>query len=126
MCSPTASIASAYGNADVLGLRRDLADDLDDVAVRVEHAQLRIGARAAAEDLLDPAELAFGAELARMRLHELERPADHLRDRHPVPAARVQIHHRRVEPVPGGQPLVLRREDAVERRDLLAGVEALA
>src|SRR5260221_14601583 len=80
MCSPTSITPSAY----VLCRRRDLADDLDDVAVRVEHAQLGVGARAATEDVLDTAELAVGAELARVRLRELERSPDHLRDRHAV------------------------------------------
>ena len=42
-----------------LGRNRDLAHDLDDVAVRVPHAQLAVGAVAAREDLADPLELAL-------------------------------------------------------------------
>jgi hypothetical protein len=40
-------------------------------------------------------------------------------------AARGEVHQRRSSPVPAGEPLVLRREDAVVRRDLLAALEAL-
>ena len=43
---------------------RDLAHDLDDVAVRVPDAQLPVGAVAAREDVADALELALGAELA--------------------------------------------------------------
>src|SRR5581483_7272376 len=103
MCPPTSITASPYA----LGRRRDLADDLDDVAVRVEHAQLRVGARAAAEDLLYPAELAVGAELARMRLDQLQRSPDRLRDGHAVPPPGVQVHHRCVEPVAGDRKSVV-------------------
>ena len=56
-------------------------DDLDDVAVRVEDAQLAVGAVAAAEDLADALELALGAELARVRLDLPQRAPDELRDR---------------------------------------------
>src|SRR5947208_1922259 len=51
MCSPAASMRSAYGNADVLSLSCDLPDDLDDVAVRVVDTELRVGARPAAKDV---------------------------------------------------------------------------
>ena len=37
----------------------DLADDLDDVAVRIEDAELPVGAVAVFQDLLDPLELAL-------------------------------------------------------------------
>src|SRR5437764_10608099 len=124
MRSPTESTTSAYGNADVLRLLRDLAHDLDDVAVRVEDAQLHVGAVAAAQDCLDAGKLPLGAELARVRLDEPHRSPDRLRDRHAIPASGLQVHHGGLEPVPRRQPLVLSREDAVERRDLLAGVEA--
>ena len=51
-----------------LGRLRQVAHDLDDVAVRVPDPQLAVGAVAAREDLEDPLELALAAELARVRL----------------------------------------------------------
>src|SRR6266536_6132942 len=47
---------------------RDLADDLDDVAVRVEDPELPVGAVPVAQDFLEALELTVGAELACMRL----------------------------------------------------------
>ena len=61
-----------------------------------------------------------------MRLQLLQRPADELRDRHAVSPPGHKVHDRRLEPVAGGEPLVLRREDAVVARDLLARVIAVA
>ena len=78
------------------------------------------------EDVLDPLELSLGAELAGVRDELLQPPADELGDRRPIPPARLEIHQRRLEPVAGGQPLVLARQDPVERADLLAAVEPLA
>src|SRR4029079_2888767 len=68
------------------GRHGDLADDLDDVAVRVPHAQLTVGPVAARQDLADPLELALRAELLRVRLDVAERAADQLRHRPPVAA----------------------------------------
>src|SRR4051812_13566994 len=104
-----------------LDLRRrgDFLDDLDDVAVRVEDAQLALGAVAAIQERVDPFELALGAELARVRLDLLQRAADELRDWYAVPPARVQIHQRRLEPVARSEPLVLGRQDPVEGLDRL-------
>ena len=56
----------------------------------------------------------------------LQRAADELRDGLAVALAGQQIHHRRLEAVARGQPLVLGGEDPVVRRDLVAGVEPLA
>ena len=64
-----------------LGELGDLPDDLDDVPVRIEDAQLAVGAVAAAEDVLDACELALRAELARVRRDDLQRAADELRER---------------------------------------------
>ena len=63
-----ASARCGSGSADDRGFgrRRDLAHDLDDVAVRVPDAQLTVGAVAAREDLADPFELAL-ASRARAR-----------------------------------------------------------
>ena len=55
-----------------------------------------------------------------------ERPADELRHRDAVPAPRHEIHHRRLEPVAAGEPLVLGGQHAVVRRQLLARGRALA
>ena len=73
-----------------------------------------------------PSSSRSAAELARVRLEVAQGAPDQLRDRHAVPPAGGEIHHRRLEPVAGGQPLVLGREDPVVRRDLLALVVALA
>ena len=75
------------GDGRGLGRVRDRLDDLDDVAVRVEDAQLAVGARAAGEDVAHALELALAAELARVRLDVAQRAADELRDRHAVAAA---------------------------------------
>src|SRR5262245_2223145 len=108
-----------------LGRVRDLPDDLDDVAVRVVDTQLPVGAVAALQDRADPLELRLRAELAGVRLEVAQRAADELGDRHPVPAAGGEVHHRRLEAVAGSEPLVLRGEDPVVRRDLFAAVELL-
>ena len=77
------------------------------------------------EDRADPLELALAAELARVRLEVAEGAAHELRDRHAVAPAGGEVHHRRLEPVARGKPLVLGREDPVVRRDLLAPVVLL-
>src|SRR5262245_61853650 len=71
----------------------DLSDDLDDVPIRIEDATLAVGAVAAGEDLADPFELTFGAELARMWLDVAQRSADELRDRDAVAATGRKVHH---------------------------------
>src|SRR5690349_6870632 len=114
------------GNRRLLGRLRDLADDLDDVAVRVPDAPLAVRAVAAREDLADAFQLAIGAELAGVRLDLVERAAHELRDRHAIPGSTVEVHHGRLEPVAGGKPLVLGGEDPVVRRDLGAHGVALA
>src|SRR5712691_10192370 len=129
---PTASMASTLsrrGSRSGRGdFRRgcDLLDDFHDVAVRVEDAQLAVGAVPAREDLVDAFQLAFIPYLARMLLDLLHRPANQLRDRHAVATTGRQIHHGSLEPVPRREPLVLRREDAVVRRNLLAALVQLA
>src|SRR3954453_18582624 len=75
IASPTCSIAATLRD---LGGGRDLAYHLDDVAVRVEHAQLPLGAVAPSQDLADALELALGAQLARVRLDVAQRPSDEL------------------------------------------------
>ena len=122
---PSRTARSRRSRRDGLGRVRDLADDLDDVAVRVVDPQLPVGAVAAGEDRADPLELALGAELARVRLEVAQRPADELRDRDAVPPPGGEVHHGRLEPVAGGEPLVLGGQDPVVRRDLLAAVELL-
>src|SRR5205085_12415706 len=77
------------------------------------------------QDLCDARELWLGSQLARVRLDELQRSADQLRDGNAVAAAGCEIHHRRLEPIPGSEPLVLRIENPVIGDDLLARVEAL-
>src|SRR5581483_11280753 len=104
----------------------DLADDLDDVAIRIPDAQLAIGAVAACEDLADSLELALRSELARVRLDAAQRAAYQLRDGHAVSSARREVHDRGLEAVARREPLVLGREEPVPTRDLLAGVEQLA
>src|SRR5262249_34572645 len=59
---------------------RDLADDLDDVAVRVERAPLAIGAVASGKDVANAIELPLRAQLAGVRLDVTQRPADQLSD----------------------------------------------
>src|SRR5205823_1707360 len=81
---------------------------------------------AAAEDLVDAVELGLGPELAGVRLDHAEGPANRLPDREAVSPARREVHHRGLEAVPRREPLVLGREDAVVRRDLLSGLVALA
>src|SRR5438270_10363706 len=76
--SPTASTGSSLLGGDLRQLG-DLAHDFDDVPVRVEDAQLPIGSIAATDDVLDPFELALDAQLACVRIDELQRAADHLR-----------------------------------------------
>src|SRR5579875_2571106 len=108
-------------------LRRlhDLAHDVDDVARRAEDAELAVGAVAAPEDLLDPAELLLASELARLRAQRLQRPPHEGGDRQPVAAAGLEVDHRGGEPVAGGEPLVLARQDAVEGGDLHAPLDEL-
>ena len=78
------------------------------------------------EDVVDALELGLRAELAGVRL-ELPQPSpDELRDRNAVAAACLEVHQWSLEPVPGGQPLVLAGQDPVVRPDLLAAVVALA
>src|SRR5262249_22172333 len=114
--------AGLGGNGCDLGCVRDLGDDLDDVPIRVEHAQLPRGAVAAREDVAHALELPLGAELARVRRDLLQSPPDQLRDGDAVALARREVHHRRLEAVAAGEPLVLGREDAVVRRYLLTGL----
>ena len=110
-----------------LGRVGDLAGDLDDVAVRVEDAELALGARAASRgssstpssSRSEPSSRACGRS-------SLDRPPDQARDRDAVPAPGREVHHRRLEPVARGEPLVLAREDPVVRGDLLARLVLLA
>src|SRR2546423_9570509 len=113
---------SVDGDGRDLGRVRDLADDLDDVAVRVEDAELPVGAVAAREDVAHAFELTLCTELPRVRLDVPERPADELGDGDAVPAARGEIHHGRLEAVPRREPLVLGRQGPVVRRDRLASL----
>ena len=103
---------------------RDLAYDLDQVAVGIEDAQLPIRAVAVAEEVIDPLELSLRAELACVRLELPQPPADELRHGHPIAAPGGEVHDRRLEPVAGSQPLVLARQDPVVRANLLTLVEA--
>src|SRR5438132_11180964 len=103
----------------------DLAHDLDDVAVRVEDAQLPVGPVSVRQDLVDYLELSFRPELARVWLDFFERPADQLRDGNAIAPSRRQIHQRSLEAVASGEPLVLGRQDPVIRRDLLTALELL-
>src|SRR5262249_14145939 len=109
-----------------LGGSRDLLHDLDDVTVRVEDAELTVGAVPAGEDVANPLELAVGAQSARVRLDLAQRPPYEVRDRKAVAPPGGEIHHGRLEPVPARQPLVLADQDAVVRRNLLPGVVPLA
>src|SRR5215472_8927477 len=108
-----------------LGRLRDLPHHLDDVTVRVEDVQLPVGAVAPPEDLVDAGQLLLRAEIACMRLDRLECAAHERGDGHAVAAAGVEVHDRRREPVPRGQPFVLGGQDAVEGGDLLAVVGEL-
>src|SRR5439155_11082476 len=125
LVSPSNRLGSR-GHRRSLGRVGDLANDLDDVSVRVERAPLAVGAVAPRQDLTDSFELLLRAQLASMRLDVAQRAADELGDRDAVPPAGREIHHRRLEPVAGGEPLVLGRQDPVVGRDLLAAVVALA
>ena len=101
--------------------------DLDDVAVRVEDAQLAVGAVAAGEDLArcpsssrsEPSSRACGSSSRSVRRTSCATGMA-------VPASGREVHDRRLEPVARREPLVLGREDPVVRRDLLARVVALA
>src|SRR5439155_17482636 len=95
-------------------------------SVHVEDPQLPVGAVSLAEDVTDSLELTLGAELARVRLWLAKPPPDELGDRHTVPLSCIEVHERRLEPVAGGEPFVLARQDPVVRADLLAAVEPLA
>src|SRR5207247_10833655 len=66
------------------------------------------------------------AGLAGVRLDAAQGATDELGDRNPVPPARREIHHRRLEPVARGKPLVLSRQDPVVGRDLFTAVVPLA
>jgi hypothetical protein len=57
-----------------------------------------------------------------MRSQLTHRASDEPRDRDAVPAPGREIHHRCLEPVSRCEPLVLAREDAVIRGDLLTGL----
>src|SRR6185436_2836245 len=103
----------------------NFADDLDDVPVRVEDAQLAIGAVAVAENLLDSFELAVRAELPGVRPDLLKSATNQLCNGDAVPPSGCEIHERRFEAVAAGKPLVLRGEDAVVRRDFFAAIELL-
>ena len=61
-----------------------------------------------------------------MRLDVGDRPANEPRDGNAVPSTRSEVHHRGLEAVARGEPLVLARQDAVVRGDLLACLVALA
>src|SRR4051794_36758401 len=122
----TKSGTRSGGGRGELGRVRDLARDLDDVPVRVEDAQLPVGAVPAREDRAHALELRLRAELARVRLDVAQRGAGELGERDTVPPAGCEVHHRRLEPVACAEPLVLGREDPVVRRDLAACVVLLA
>src|SRR4249920_763018 len=78
--SPTSSMPSILRGGRRLRLRRalrrlrDLAHDLDDVAVGVEDVELPVGAVAPAQDLIDAGELLLRAEVAGVRAQRLQRP----------------------------------------------------
>ena len=61
-----------------------------------------------------------------MRLDVAQGSADELGDRDSVSPTGREIHHRRLEPVAGGEPLVLGGQDPVVGRDLVAAVVPLA
>ena len=61
----------------------------------------------------------------RVRADRLQRAPHERGHRQPVAAPRVEVHHRRRQPVARGEPLVLGREDPVEGRDLLAALDEL-
>src|SRR5918998_1774590 len=122
---PTTSMSRRHRRGDFCRLR-DLAHDLDDVAIRVEDPQLARRAVAPRQDLEHALELALRPELARVRLELAHAPPDELPHGNTVPPPRDEVHHRRLQPIARGQPLVLGREDAMERRDLVAPLVALA
>src|SRR5207344_3300796 len=93
-------------NRGALGRVRDFADDVGDVVPRVPDAALAVRAVALSEDLADALQLPLAAELAGVRLDLLQRAPDELRDGYAVASARREVHHRRLEPVAGGEPLV--------------------
>src|SRR5207245_11649475 len=92
-CLPPLPYTTLFRSGGDLGQLRDLPDDLDDVAVRVEDSELPVGAVAAAEDLLDPGELGLRAQLAGVRLEQLQRPADHLRNGEDRKSTRLNSSH---------------------------------
>src|SRR4051812_45049118 len=106
------------GNGGLLRRVRNLADDLDHVAVRVPDAALAVGAVALPQDLGDAFELLLAAQLACVWLELLQRPSDELRDRNAVAAARRGGGHRRLRAGAGGEPLFLGGPDPVGRRGL--------
>src|SRR6185312_11937146 len=59
-----------------------------------------------------------GPELARVWLDLLQRPTHELRDRHAVARPALEVHHRRLEPVAGGEPLDLDRPEARVQTDV--------
>src|SRR5919197_4303669 len=101
-----------------LGRLRDLADDLDDVAVCDPDPPLTVGAVALREDLRDALELRVTAELTCVGLELPQRAPHQLGDGDAVAAAGSEVHHRRLEPVARGEPLVLRGQNPVVGRDL--------
>jgi len=64
-CAGAGPTQASGGNRRCFRRVRDLADDLDDVPVRVPDPALAVGAVPPREDFSDPLELAVGPELAR-------------------------------------------------------------
>src|SRR5690242_21236641 len=62
----------------------------------------------------------FRSEVARVRLHRLQRTSHERRDRQPIAASGVQVHHRCRKAVARREPLVLGRENAMEGGNLFA------
>src|SRR5215471_20797473 len=73
--------AELSGSRGHLGGECDLPCDLDDVAVRVEDAELTLGAVPSSQQLAHAFELPLGSELLRVRLDLAEGPPDDLRYR---------------------------------------------
>src|SRR5579862_9519509 len=86
---------------------RDLLSHLDDVVVGVVDLQLALGAVAVLEHPLDPRQRVAATELAPDRLQFAQPPLDQCARGHLHALAGGEVHQRRVEPVAGGEPLVL-------------------
>ena len=97
--------ASARAGSSPSAVAHDLLHDLAQVVVGLVDLALALGARAVAQEVLDPRELRLGPELLGVRAQAVEQALRRGRAR--SRGRTREVHERGVEPVARGEPLVL-------------------